>query len=74
MGTALGFEVSQIKTLQKNESNEQGQNKIEDGGGFMSKTVIEGSVGGQGMKQIIFNLPPAVTHLPKMVARDSVCP
>ena len=70
MGTALGFEVSQVKALQKDESDEQGQNKIEDGGGFVSKAVIEGPVGGQGMKQIVLNLPPAVTDLPKKVSRE----
>jgi hypothetical protein len=71
MDTALGFEISQVKALQENEGDEQGQNEIEDGSGFVSKTVIEGPVGGQGMKQIILNLPPAVTDLPKMVTRDS---
>lgn len=71
MGTALGFEVSQVKALQKDESDEQGQNEIEDGGGFVPKAVIEGPVGCQGMKQIILNLPPTVTDLPKMVSGDS---
>ena len=59
MGTALGFEVSQVKALQKDEGDEQGQNEIQDGGGFVFKAVIEGPVGSQGMKQIILNLPPA---------------
>ena len=71
MATALGFEVSEVKALQKNKGDEQSQNKIEDGGGFVPKAVIEGPVGGQGMKQIILNFPPAVTHLPKMVSGDS---
>jgi hypothetical protein len=29
MGTALGFEVSQVKALQKDEGDEQGQNNRE---------------------------------------------
>jgi hypothetical protein len=74
MGTGLGFEVSQVKALQNNEGDEQGQNEIEDSSRFVSKAVIEGPVGGQGMKQIILNLPPAVTHLPKMVGRELVSP
>jgi hypothetical protein len=32
MSTALGFEVSQVKALQKDEGNEQSQDKIQDGG------------------------------------------
>jgi hypothetical protein len=67
----LGFEVSQVKALQKNEGDEQGQNKIQDGGGFVSKAVIERPIGCQGMKQIIPNLPPAVTDLPKKASRES---
>jgi len=45
MGTALGFEVSQVEALQKDESDEQGQNEIEDRFGFVSKAMIEGPVG-----------------------------
>ena len=45
MGAALGFEVSQVKALQKNEGGEQGENEVQDGGGFMSKAVIERPVG-----------------------------
>ena len=71
MGAALGFEVSQVKALQKDEGDEQGQNKIQDGGGFVFKAVIEGPVGSQGMKQIILNLPPAMTDLPKKASRES---
>jgi hypothetical protein len=71
MGTALGFEVSQVKALQKDEGDEQGQNEIQDGGGFVFKAVIEGPVGSQGMKQIILNLRPAMTDLPKKASRKS---
>ena len=72
MGTALGFEVSQVKALQEDEGDEQGQNKIHDGGGFVSKAVIEGPVGRQAMKQIILNLPPAMTDLPKKASREPI--
>jgi len=72
MGTALGFEVSKVETLQKNEGDEQGQNKIQDSGGLMLKTVIEGPVGRQGMKQIVLNLPPAVSDFPKKTSRESI--
>jgi hypothetical protein len=65
MGAALGFEVSQVKALQKDEGDEQGQNKIQDSSGFVSKTVIEGPVGRQAMKQIILNLPPGMTDFPE---------
>jgi len=71
MGPAFGLEVSQVKALQKDEGNEQGQGKVEDGGGLVSKTVIEGPVGGQGMKQIILHLPPGMTDLPKKAGRES---
>ena len=65
MDTALGFEVASVKALQKHKGDEQGQNEIHNGGGFVSKAVIQRPVGCQGMKQIIFNLPPAVADLPK---------
>jgi len=73
MGPALGFEVSQVKALQKDESDEQSEDKIQDGGGFVSEAVIEGPVGSQGMKQIILNFPPAMTDLPKKAGRESGC-
>jgi len=56
----LGFEVSSVKALQKDEGDKQRQDEIHDGGGFVFKAVIEGPVGRQGMKQIILNLPPAM--------------
>ncbi len=71
MGAALGFEVSQVKTLQKHEGDKQSQDKIEDGGGFVFKAMIEGPVGRQGMKQIILDLPPAMADLPKEASRES---
>ncbi len=71
MGTALGFEVSQVKALQKDEGDEQGQNEIQDGGGFVFKAMIEGPIGRQGMKQIILNFPPAMADLPKKARRES---
>ena len=69
MGTALGFEVSQVKALLKDEGDEQSQDKIQDGGGFVFKAVIKRPVGSQGMKQIILNLPPAMPDLPKKASR-----
>ena len=70
MGTALGFEVSQVKALPKDEGDEQSQDRIQDGGGFVFKAVIERPVGRQGMKQVILNLPPAVADLPKKTGRE----
>ena len=71
MGTALGFDVSQVKALQKDEGDEQGQNKIQDGRGFVFKAVIKGPVGSQSVKQIILNLPPGMADLPKKASRES---
>ena len=71
MGTALGFEVSQVKALQKHEGDKQSQDEIEDGSGVVFKAVIERPVGRQGMKQIIFNLPPGMADLPKKAGRES---
>jgi hypothetical protein len=71
MGTALGFEVSQVKALQKDKGDEQGQDKVQDGGGFVSKAVIEGPVGCQGVKQVVLNLPPGMTDFPKQARRES---
>jgi len=71
MGPALGFEVSQVKALQKDEGDKQGQDENQNGGRFVSKAVIEGPVGCQGMKQIILNLPPGMTDSPKKAGGES---
>ena len=71
MDTALGFEVASVKALQKHKGDEQGQNEIHNGGGFVSKAVIEGPVGRQAVKQIILNLPPGMTDSPKKAGGES---
>jgi hypothetical protein len=71
MGSALGFEVSEIKALQKDEGDKQSQDEIQDGDGFVFKAMIKGPVGSQGMEQIILNLPPAMADLPKKASRES---
>ena len=67
------FEVSYVKALQKGEGNENGQNKIQGGGGAMSKAKVEGSVDSQGMKQILLNLPAGITDLTKKAGLEPGC-
>ena len=70
MVAAWGFKVSQVKALQKHESDKQSQDEIEDGGGFVFKAMVEGPVGRQGMKQVILNLPPGMPDLPEPASRE----
>jgi hypothetical protein len=72
MGTSLEFEVSQVKALQEDKGDEQGQNKIHDCGGFVAKAVIEGPVAHEGMKQIILSLPAGMADSPKKASREPV--
>lgn len=64
MGPALRLQVAPVKALQEDKSNKQGKDEIDNGRAFMSKAVVERSLGGQRMEQIIFDLPPPMTYLP----------
>ena len=50
MSAALRFKISVVETLQEYESDQKGQNEVEDGRGVMLETVIERPVSYQGVK------------------------
>ena len=65
MGTALGFEVSQVKALQKNEGDEQDQNKVVAEGmeylmGRLNRCFQ--SVAAQQKQRITFNMIHSFNH------------
>jgi hypothetical protein len=65
MEMPLRLEVPIIETLKENESNEEGEDKVEDGCGLMLEAVIEGPMSDQGVEQIIFDIPASMSDTPE---------
>ena len=71
MQTSLGLEVPIIETLEEHESNEKGQNEVEDGCGLMFEAVIERPISDESVEQIIFDLPPSMSNVPEQTRGQS---
>ena len=50
MDAPLRFEIPVVETLQEHESDEEGENEIEDGRRVMLETVIERPISHQGVE------------------------
>jgi len=70
MDSPLRLEVAVIETLQEHESNEEGQNEVEDGRGLMLEAVIEGPISDESVEQIVFDFPPSMGDVPEQTSRD----
>jgi len=68
--TALRFEIPIIEALKEHEGNEKGEDEVEDSGGLMLETMIEGPMSDQGMKQIVFDLPAPMSDAPEQKRAD----
>ena len=66
MGSTLRFEVSQVIALQQDKGNEKGKNKIYNRRRFMFKAVVHRPMSGEGVKEVIFNVPPLVPDLAEL--------
>ncbi len=59
------LEVAVVEALEKDEGDEEGENKIDDGDWVITETVVHGPVSGQDMEQVVFDFPAGVTDLPE---------
>lgn len=69
-GSAWRLEVSKVEALKQDEGDKEGQDEIEDGSGLMFKTMIQRPMGGEGVKEVIFNVPAIVTNLPELTTGE----
>jgi len=70
MDSPLRPQVPVIETLEEHESNEEGEDEVEDGCGLMLEAVIEGPISDESVKQIVFDLPPSMGDVPEQTRRD----
>ena len=70
MASPLDLQVPVIETLEEHERNEEGEDEVEDGCGFMPEAVIEGPMRDKGMEQIVFDLPPSMSDAPEQRGGD----
>ena len=70
MDSSVRFEVPVIETLKEHESNEEGEDEVEDGCGLMFEAVIEGPISDESMEQIVFDFPPSMSNMPEQTRRD----
>jgi len=71
MQTPLGLEVPVIETLEEHESNEEGEDEVENGCRLMLEAVIERPISDQSVEQIVFDLPPSMSNVPEQTCGQS---
>jgi len=67
MNPAWGFEIFQVEALEQDKGDKESQDKIDDSGGVMFKAVIQSPVGGEGVEEVIFDIPSTMACLPKLI-------
>ena len=66
MDPALRVEVSQIEALWQ----DKGDKEIDDSDGVMFKAMIQSPMGGEGVEEVIFNIPSTMACFPKLTAGE----
>ena len=67
----MRLQVAVIETLEERESNEEGEDEVEDGCGLMLEAVIERPISDESVEQIVFDFPPSMGDVPEQTCGES---